>query len=334
VNVVKPKQSASKPITGTLAYLFAARNIRTPHASQRYHLFDLISSTNKAGQCNPSIELLAERQGVSRDTVIRNNAYWRDLGILSWTKGRANQYHDESNTYQINLKALLALISNQSAECHQSTPANNPLSDTRGSAELHQKDSAKTVLSRKNEFAESQTEGLLSRKSGFAELHQKDTKNIDKNTTKNTNKENKQEEKQEFVFSGSPSGDGTHDNGSVANGRPPIEPAHFLNEWRGLMCPTKPHVANCVNMAMAILSSLNQRMDGAGCAPEVLIAADCVTQSDVQYLPENGWPTDPKLLFKTALGHLVRKNDVKTDHGNVRRMPYGQVEKAEGVNHG
>jgi hypothetical protein len=308
--VKKPQQSASKPITGTLAYLFAARNIRTPHASQRYHLLDLISSINKYGQCNPSIELLSERQCVSQRTVLRNNCYWRDLGILSWTKGRANQYHDESNTYQLNLKAMTALIEKQSADCHQSTPAKKLLSDTGGSAEC-------------------QMEHVLSDTRGFADCHQ----SITKNTTKNTNKENKQEEKQTFGFSGSPSGGGTHDNGSAANGRPPIEPAHFLNVWRGLISPTKPHVANCVNMAMAILSSLNQRMDGAGCAPEVLIAADCVTQSDVQYLPENGWPTDPRQLYRTVMGHLVRVNDVKTDNGNVRRMPYGQVEKAEGVNH-
>src|SRR5207245_7145045 len=79
------------------------------------------------------LDLIAAETGLSRATVSRINSYFRDHGILTWTKGWGNRFlgkqKGRANTYQFDLLGMqkLAISAHilKSSTAHQGSTAKN-----------------------------------------------------------------------------------------------------------------------------------------------------------------------------------------------------------------
>ena len=93
-----------KEPTGMLAYIIAAREIRTTDVNRKVLLLYYASNVNSHGSFFKSLLDISLDTGLSESTVQRINKDWQDKGILSWEKGSVTR--SLANTYRLDLSKL------------------------------------------------------------------------------------------------------------------------------------------------------------------------------------------------------------------------------------
>src|SRR5713101_7844857 len=76
-----------KEPTGMLAYIVAAREIRTKDVNRKLLLLYYASNVGSHGSFFKCLLDISLDTGLSESTVQRINKDWQDKGILSWEKG-------------------------------------------------------------------------------------------------------------------------------------------------------------------------------------------------------------------------------------------------------
>jgi hypothetical protein len=94
----------AKPITGMLAYIVAARNLRPPDVEAKCLLQYYCSNANEHGTFFKSVLDIHMETALSPAFIHKTNAQWQKLGLLAWVAG--NSFQNRANTYTINLEIL------------------------------------------------------------------------------------------------------------------------------------------------------------------------------------------------------------------------------------
>jgi len=93
-------------------YLFLSRRIKAETQTQRYLLQYYAGRADKDGRFSVGVKLTAEETGLSEHTVNRTNADFKQVGILTWTKGHGNRFtgiEGAANAYQFDLQRFQQL---------------------------------------------------------------------------------------------------------------------------------------------------------------------------------------------------------------------------------
>ena len=93
-----------KEPTGMLAYIVAAREIRTTDVRRKLLLLYYASNVGSHGSFFKSLLDISLDTGLSESTVQRINKDWQGKGILSWDKGSVAR--SLANTYRLDLSKL------------------------------------------------------------------------------------------------------------------------------------------------------------------------------------------------------------------------------------
>jgi hypothetical protein len=93
-----------KEPTGMLAYIIAAREIRTTDVNRKVLLLYYASNVNTHGSFFKSLLDISLDTGLSESTVQRINKDWQGQGLLSWEKGSVTR--SLANTYRLDLSKL------------------------------------------------------------------------------------------------------------------------------------------------------------------------------------------------------------------------------------
>ncbi|MGA9932224.1 MAG: hypothetical protein WBQ13_14860 [Terriglobales bacterium] len=93
-----------KPLTGMLAYIVAARDLRPPDVRAKCLLQYYCSNVNQHGTFFKSVLDIHMETALSPATIHRINAQWKVIGLLAWVEG--NSFQKKANTYTVNLEIL------------------------------------------------------------------------------------------------------------------------------------------------------------------------------------------------------------------------------------
>jgi AraC-like DNA-binding protein len=93
-----------KEPTGMLAYIIAAREIRTRDVRRKVLLLYYASNVSSHGSFFKSLLDISLDTGLSESTVQRINKDWQDNGLLSWEKGSVTR--SLANIYRLDLGKL------------------------------------------------------------------------------------------------------------------------------------------------------------------------------------------------------------------------------------
>jgi hypothetical protein len=95
---------AKKEVTGFLAYVIAARELRATNAHRKCLIQYYASNAGNNGTFYKSMLDICAETCLSERFVQTANAAWKDAGVLSWTQG--SNLSGKANTYQLQLKKL------------------------------------------------------------------------------------------------------------------------------------------------------------------------------------------------------------------------------------
>src|ERR1035438_8783136 len=98
------KIAPRKEPTGMLAYIIAAREIRTTEVSRKLLLLYYASNVGRQGSFFKSLLDISLDTGLSESTVQRINKDWQGKGLLAWEKGSVTR--SLANTYRLDLSKL------------------------------------------------------------------------------------------------------------------------------------------------------------------------------------------------------------------------------------
>jgi len=88
--------------TGFLAYVVAAREVRSSNTLRKCLLLYYASNVNNTGSFYKSFLTASLETCIPVSTIQRLNDEWQTAGILTWASGTA----DKPNTYQLHLPKL------------------------------------------------------------------------------------------------------------------------------------------------------------------------------------------------------------------------------------
>jgi hypothetical protein len=100
----------AKPLTGFLAYVVAARNLRPPDVHAKCLLQYYCSNVDDHGTFFKSVLDIHMETALSPAYVHKINAQWKKIGLLSWVEG--NSFQKKANTYTLNLEILRKAMEN------------------------------------------------------------------------------------------------------------------------------------------------------------------------------------------------------------------------------
>jgi hypothetical protein len=98
-----------------LAYIVAARNLRTASVEAKCLLQYYCSNVNEHGTFFKSVLDTHFDTALSERFIHKSNAKWKDMGLLSWTQG--NSFKHKANVYTIDI-AKLKTVSENSIKQH------------------------------------------------------------------------------------------------------------------------------------------------------------------------------------------------------------------------
>jgi hypothetical protein len=100
----------AKPLTGFLAYVVTARNIRPTDVEAKCLLQYYCSNVDEHGTFFKSVLDIHMETALSPAYIHKTNAKWKTLGLLSWVEG--NSFQKKANTYTLSLEILRKVMEN------------------------------------------------------------------------------------------------------------------------------------------------------------------------------------------------------------------------------
>lgn len=94
----------SKPLSGMMEYIVAARELRPPDVEAKCLLQYYCSNVGSTGSFFKSVLDIHMETALSPAFIHKTNAQWKALGLLSWVAG--NSFQKKANTYTISLDTL------------------------------------------------------------------------------------------------------------------------------------------------------------------------------------------------------------------------------------